>query len=478
LLDTSKEQMHDTLCTDQVTYRYPQSDHGLSPISLQAAPGNILLISGPSGCGKSTLARCLCGLIPHLYRGQLDGQVWVDGLPTDSAPLWQITEHAGLVLQNPMLQMLSSTVEGECIFGLENLGLSRTEIGNRLDKTLAQFGLETLRARSPLSLSGGEQQKVALGAMMARRPPVLVLDEPLSMLDSTASQDLVSQLEALARDGTTVVVCEHRTEQFTDIVGLRTIELTSDTCPDNDLDVATFPTRQADPFALHAVDLGVRLGGHPVLRDLSFSVPSGQVTAIVGRNGVGKTTLLRAMAGLQRHTGTVTADGERPDLAMVFQNPELQLFNATVRDEILFKVPDPDSVRYQWLINCLGLCDYEGTPPLLLSEGEKKRVALATALMRAPRHGVLLDEPSLGQDTAHKARLVCVARTLADAGQVVLMTTHDLMLAAQADRILLLGETGILADGAPADVYHNQAAWSQAGLCVPDWVLGDVHARG
>jgi energy-coupling factor transport system ATP-binding protein len=193
--------------------------------------------------------------------------------------------------------------------------------------------------------------------------------------------------------------------------------------------------------------------------------------AVVGPNGIGKTTLLRSLAGLQSYTGTVTADGGRSDFAMVFQNPDLQLFNATVRDEILYRVPDPPMAWYRWLIEALGLCEYEGTPPLLLSEGEKRRVALATALMRGPRHGVLLDEPALGQDEAHKAQLARTMHALARAGQLVVMTTHDLALAARADRMVLLGEGGFVADGPPVEVLRDEGAWAQEGLRVPDWVL-------
>jgi energy-coupling factor transporter ATP-binding protein EcfA2 len=459
---------------ENLAYRYPQpaDDLGLNVDALDIQAGEPILLTGPSGCGKSTLARCLTGLIPHLYRGDLGGRVVVDGLNTADVPLWQVTERAGMVFQNPASQMLAALVEDEIVFGLENLGLSRDEIGSRLDAALEQFGLWGLRTRSPLALSGGEQQRLALAAITARQPPVLVLDEPLSMLDSTAVEDLVSQLAEMARRGTTVVVCEHRVAPLRRIPGARTVRLEQDgTCaeygplPDG---LGGEPTR---PFVLEASHLDVRLGERSVLRGLGFSAAGGQVVAIVGRNGVGKTTLLRALAGLQRYRGTVSVDGERPDLAMVFQNPDLQLFNATVRDEILYKVYEPDMSWYSWLLCMLGLRAYEETPPLLLSEGEKKRVALAIALMRKPAHGVLLDEPALGQDAAHKARLIRLARALAGAGRLVVMTTHDLSLAAQADRLLLLGEFGFVADGPPSEVLRRAAAWEEVGLVVPGWAV-------
>ena len=214
----------------------------------------------------------------------------------------------------------------------------------------------------------------------------------------------------------------------------------------------------------------MRLGGNAVLADFGFEARGGEVVAIVGRNGAGKTTLLRALAGLQKYEGSVTAGGERPDLGLVFQNAELQLFNASVREEILYRVRDPDMAFYGELLDALGLAEYEHTPPLLLSEGEKKRVALATVLMRRPRHGVLLDEPSLGQDAAHKAMLIRIARGLARAGQIVIMTTHDLMLAAQTDRLLVMAPGGLIADGSPGQVLRDPAPWAHVGLSVPQWV--------
>jgi energy-coupling factor transporter ATP-binding protein EcfA2 len=157
---------------------------------------------------------------------------------------------------------------------------------------------------------------------------------------------------------------------------------------------------------------------------------------------------------------------------MVFQNSDLQLFNASVRDEILYRVNRPDLTYYRWLLTALGLGSYENTPPLLLSEGEKKRVALGLVLMRRPAHGLLLDEPSLGQDSAHKTILTAMLRTLADAGQLVIMTTHDLMLASQADRLILLGPGGeVVANGVTETVLRDQPAWQRIGIVLPDWFL-------
>lgn len=452
-----------------LTYRYIQSEHGIPPISLEISPGEIVHLHGESGSGKSTLARCLTGLIPHLYRGELGGDVWINGKRTINAELWQLAEQVGLVFQNPAAQMLALTVEEEIIFGLENLGLPVAEITRRVEETLTRFDLHPFRDRAPHTLSGGEQQKVALAAMMARRPPVLVLDEPLSMLDTTAATELIERLIRLAAEGTTIIICEHRAEYLHPIPNLRTVTLPGRNTPEPLPPIHPTNGKTPPALTLHASKLGVAIGQKTIFAGLDFSARGGEITAVVGRNGAGKTTLLRALAGLQKFSGKVSINGETPDLGLVFQNADLQLFNATVRDEILYRLPNPDLARYRRLLEVLGLNRYEETPPLLLSEGEKKRVALATVLMRRPQHGVLLDEPSLGQDARHKTHLLHLARLLANEGQLVVLTTHDLPLAAQADRLLLLGSTGIVADGSPETVFADTQAWKSIGLTVPNW---------
>lgn len=458
-----------------VAFRYPHDGRGLQPFTLEIQAGQGMLVNGSSGCGKSTLARCLTGLIPHLYRGELRGAVWLAGQRTNQTPLWQLTEHAGLVFQNPAAQMIAPSVEDEILFGLENLGLTRDKMRQRLEEALEHFELVPFRQRAPQTLSGGEQQKLALAAITAREPEILVLDEPFSMLDTRASFDLVTQIERYVRSGKTTIIFEHRQEYLQSLPDLRIVHINSTPTPSTPTEPATWHNKHDPEFRLQVDGLIVELGAQAVIENMNFSLQSGQIVALVGRNGVGKTTLLRSLAGLQRFTGNIrihTGSSSRaPDLGIVFQNPDLQLFNPSVRAEILYRLLSPDMDLYAWLVNMLGLARYEETPPLLLSEGEKRRVALATVLMRHPTHGILLDEPSLGQDSVHKAILIQLLRALAAAGRLVIMATHDLELAFQADQLLLMGPKGIAAQGQPSELMHKSAIWNRLGFILPEWMV-------
>jgi len=458
-----------------VSFTYPQDGHGLQPVSLKIEAGEAALIRGPSGCGKSTLARCLAGLIPHLYRGQLEGEVRIAGEHSAEMELWRLAEQVGMVFQNPAAQILASTVEDEILFGLENLGLPKEEIDHRLNAALERFGLTEMRQRSPQRLSGGEQQKLALAAITARRPAALVLDEPLSMLDTTAALEFVQHTQELQKEGSAVIFCEHRQEYLDAIQGLQHIALGYDQIDQSVVDaIPSWPLPGDGPLVLNAHGLNVSRGGRAVIQNLELSLQGGKITALVGRNGVGKTTLFRALSGLQPYTGSIQVEtGEaaaEPQLGIVFQNPDLQLFNATVREEILYRLATPDMRLYGWVMDALELERYAETPPLLLSEGEKRRVALGTMLVRLPRHGLLLDEPALGQDDGHKAILLRLLQAYAEAGHIVVYSTHDLELAAQADELILLGPDGIAAQGPAAEVMRMESTWQRLGFVLPEWV--------
>jgi len=464
--------MHSALVIDSLSFQYPQGKKGIGPLSMKFEKGDAVLIKGKSGCGKSTLARCMTGLIPHLYHGLFSGAVYINGMQTDRTPLWELSERVGFLFQNPAFQVLTATVEEEIFFGLENLGLSKEEMKNRLEEELVRFNLVAKRHQPPQTLSGGEQQKLAMASVMARRPEIIVLDEPLSMLDSTSAVELVQHIRDRAEEGKTAIICEHRIEYFKTIPELRIEPLGDehDHLCMKEMVSQIIPENRVDQVLLK--DITVEKGGRKILNRINVTLKAGCITALVGRNGTGKTTLLRTLAGFQRFEGKIEFGGnpETLQFGMVFQNPDLQLFNATVREEILFRVPVVNADWYHWLIDTLEIAQNENTPPLLLSEGEKRRVALATVLMRCPGSGILLDEPALGQDSTHKQILLRLLSMLAREGMVVVIATHDLELASLADEMILLNQEGIVSHGKAKDIIKDGEAWEKTGLVRPQWL--------
>ncbi|HEX9617102.1 MAG TPA: ATP-binding cassette domain-containing protein [Anaerolineales bacterium] len=199
-----------------VTYSYPaMAAPALKDVSLEIPAGQFCAVVGANGAGKSTLAFAIAGFIPHFYHGRLEGDVTVDGKDTQAAPLHDLVLSVGLIFQNPFNQISGTkfTVREEIAFGLENLGIAREEMLARVEETMALVGIEELADRSPLALSGGQMQRVAIASVLAMRPKVLVLDEPTSQLDPVGSREVFTTVRALVAEGQmTVVMIEHKLE--------------------------------------------------------------------------------------------------------------------------------------------------------------------------------------------------------------------------------------------------------------------------
>jgi len=207
--------------TRNVTYTYPGATKpSISDVSISIEKGQFTLITGPSGCGKTTLCRCFNGLIPHFYQGELQGEVIAAGLKVAEHPIYELAKHVGLVFQNPENQLFALSVEKDVAFGLENLGLSREEMRERVDWALKLAEIHDLRERAPHELSGGQQQRVAIASVLAMQPEVIVLDEPTSFLDPLTAKKIFEVIYDLnKRLGTTVILVEHRldlTAKYTD----------------------------------------------------------------------------------------------------------------------------------------------------------------------------------------------------------------------------------------------------------------------
>ena len=208
----------------ELTYTYPTAvKPALSHVSLQIEQGEFLAIIGNNGAGKSTLCYTLAGFVPHFFKGTLTGAIHIAGMDTRVTSLNEIVLNVGLAFQNPFNQISGAkyTVYEEIAFGLENTGVPRQQIRQRVDQIIAQTGIADLAERSPYSLSGGQQQRVALASILVMQPKVLVLDEPTSQLDPLGSREVFQVIKEMSQQGLTVVMVEHKVEwiaQFADRV--------------------------------------------------------------------------------------------------------------------------------------------------------------------------------------------------------------------------------------------------------------------
>ena len=195
-----------------LSFRYYGSDqYALRDVNLVVKKGELIVLAGRSGCGKTSLLRCLNGLIPNFYEGEMSGRVLVDGMDTRNTPTHVLSQVAGMVFQNPDNQLFALSVEADVAFPLENLGLPREEILERIEWALRILGIEDLRYRSPFELSGGQKQKVAIASVLAMRPKILLLDEPTSSLDPASAKNLIDSIVELnRREGLTIIISEHR----------------------------------------------------------------------------------------------------------------------------------------------------------------------------------------------------------------------------------------------------------------------------
>jgi energy-coupling factor transport system ATP-binding protein len=475
-------------------------------------------VAGPSGCGKSTLIRALNGLIPHSYRGDLGGEVRISGTRTADRRLRELATVVGTVLQDPAKQVVASTVAGELAFGPENLGLDRVEIERRVDEVSAVAEIGGLLGRTTDELSGGELQQVAVAGALMLRPRLLVLDEPLANLDPHAAARLLAQVRRLADAGTAVVIVEHRIEDAMAARPDRVLYLEDGSveyhgAPDGFFAVADpravkvpfdvwldraragleappeveprSPIGPADgaPPRLEWRAVSAAYDGRTVLHDVRAALGAREIVAVLGPNGSGKTTLFKAAIGLvPPSSGEVLVDGASTagrsvaDLAAVFgyvfQNPSQMLFAPTVREELLFGPRNlgRDPARFDELVATtlerVRLETEEGVadrPPRTLSFGQQKRLSTAVALALEPRT-LVLDEPSAGQDHRNAATFMREVRRI-EGLESVYFVTHDADLAlSNADRIIILRDGRVVADGTPLEVIADRERWTAANL--------------
>jgi energy-coupling factor transport system ATP-binding protein len=433
---------------DGLTFSYPDAERpALSDVSLRIEPGEIVALLGPSGSGKSTLLRALAGLVPHFHGGRFEGSVVVTGRDTRRFRPADLAGEVATLFQDPEDQVVFGTVANEVAFGLENVGTPPGDIWPRVHAALAGVGGERLAERRTETLSAGELQRVCLASVLALEPALLLLDEPTSQLDPDGAEAL---LDLACELGAAVLLSEQRPtlplERSDRVLFVDGGRILLDAPRDEALDLLPPAYRPREPRSLPETggpgetlcrleDVTFGYGPQPVLEGRSLALRRGEVVALTGPNGVGKTTLAKIAGGLlEPASGTVESIGR---CCYLSQDPGRYLVTERVEDEVALAVGG-DKARARRALAEVDLAGFEQRHPRDLSSGERERLALAAVLVADP-DVLILDEPTRGVDPPRKAELTALLRKEAPR-RATLVVTHDLVFAGDvADRELALG---------------------------------------
>ncbi|HTW88371.1 MAG TPA: energy-coupling factor transporter ATPase [Candidatus Binataceae bacterium] len=536
------------ISVEELSFTYHGSDRrALSGISFVQARGEAIGIIGASGVGKSTLAKCLNRIIPEFEGGEFRGVVRIEGRPLDGTRVSEVAGTVGMVFQDFESQLFSTNVAHEVAFAMEQIGMSREEMNLRIGPALEAVGLAGFEARDPTTLSGGEKQRLAIAAVLALGPDLIVMDEPTTDLDPEGKAEVFALIRELRARGLSLLIIEHETDELRAcdrLMLMRDGEIIADAPPAALLtrlnlleECGVHPPElnhvlAAVGIAQHAPDvdhaeallrglfphLPRNVGSPPPsaslrqaaapesaerplveIEDLSFSYPNGprvidsvslsirpgEFIAVIGQNGSGKTTLAKQIVGLLKPgVGRVLIEGRdrtplmpaatAQQVGYVFQNPDHQIFAATVEDEVAFGprnfglAPEAIELRSAEVLSAVNLEGARDSDPFLLGKGERQRLAVASVLALRPRL-LILDEPTTGLDYGEQRRMMKLVTELNGAGIAIAIITHTpWLVAAYARRVVLMRHGRLLFDGPVRDFFADDELLRGSSFRAPE----------
>ena len=471
----------------------------LDKINLSIREGEFLAIMGENGAGKTTLCKLINGIIPHLTDGLFSGTVTIDGINTVDSTVPELALTAGIVLDDPDAQLFTATVKNEAAFGPENIMLPLHEIEQRVRQALSVTGLRGMEERPPSTLSGGEKQRLAIAASLTMGGKILVLDEPLGRLDPEGAAEVMAALnEIREKRRITIIMASHESEmmaQYADRVcilkegKIAALDSSENIFENHELlnengiqifnskDESKNVTRKfgireifCEPVFLTdnpVIDIKnfsyVYKSTKAVIENINLSIADNDFAAITGKNGCGKTTLLKSITGLLqpcggdifihgKNTKNLSVSGISKDIGFVMQNPDTQLFSDSVYNEIAFalknlRLPKPEiKKRVEDALNVVGLEDADSFPHAL-SRAERTKTIIACVLAMGAKI-IIFDEVDVGNDYKGSRKIMDIACNLNAKGFTIIFVTHNMSLVQQyAQRLIVMGKKGTVYDG-------------------------------
>lgn len=454
-----------------VFFSYSDGDSSINKIDFSIKSGECVVLCGKSGSGKSTILRTVSGLAPVFYEGNLKGKVEIDKQIPAEMDSEERAKLFGVVFQDPRSQFFMNNVQDEICFAAENIGISAYEIKKKLDEIVEFVGIEHLLSKNIDELSSGQKQKVAIASSLILQPKVLILDEPTSNLDADGVKVLIKIIKKIKDRGISIIISEHRLEPFKEVVnrffyidkgmlrkiwtkeefesldnenlsklGLRpkTINKSSKTEKSKNLIL--------DIESLHFHYKRTNSG----IDDINLKLYKGEVISLLGNNGAGKTTLCKVISGLlKENRGTIKYKGKAANRNLrnkfcyfVMQDADYQLYSDSVVGEISIGKKATEKLKQDMVdsLNAFSLNELKDRHPASLSGGEKQRVILAAAYC-SDADVYILDEPTSGMDGDGLRAIIKWVKLLSAKGKIVIIITHDLLLAkATSDKFLYLQE--------------------------------------
>jgi len=439
-----------------VSYFYNRSKgEQIKKISMEIDKGEIILLCGKSGSGKTTVTKLINGLIPHFLEGSLSGDIYINGKNTSQMKIYEISEQVGSVFQNPKTQFFNLDSDSELIFGLENKGEPPEEIKKRVSKAVYDLGIEKLLNRNVFKMSGGEKQLLAIASVYAMNPEIYVFDEPSANIDENGIEKTREVFIKLKRQGKTIIISEHRLYYLTDLLDraiylqdgeIKYIFSNSELISLNDelrrkMGLRTFvkmnnedfisPVEYSDTDDFTVSNLKYGYSKKSILKSVNISAGKGDIIAVTGENGQGKTTLMKILCGLlKEQEGSIKYKGKlfkyksrRKLCYMVMQDVIHQLFSESVIEE--FKLSDSKTKKeeVEEILTKLELIKFKDKYPLCLSGGQMQRLAVAVGILMN-REIIIFDEPTSGLDYLNMLEISEIIKKFSK-GKIVFIVTHD-----------------------------------------------------